>query len=64
MQQMEPLTQVLYLVIFIYAVYGAMLMVFRKGPPDGWKPETYEKNRNTTVDPFPSKKRNFYDNES
>jgi|694.fasta_scaffold122524_3 hypothetical protein len=62
MQQMEPLTQILYLVLLSFVAYGAMLM--RKEPPDGWKPETYEKNKNSPKDPFPSKKPDFYDNET
>ena len=64
MQQLEPLTQALYMVVFIFAVYGAMLIIFRKGPPDGWKPETYEKNKNSPADPFLSKSPDFYDNET
>jgi hypothetical protein len=39
-------------------------MLMRKEPPDGWKPETYEKNKNSPKDPFPSKKPDFYDNET
>jgi len=55
-KEMEDLAQVLYLVIFIFAVCGAWLLLRRRNFPPGWKPETYEKNRNSPMEPFPPRK--------
>jgi hypothetical protein len=54
---MEVVSQTLYLVIFVFAVYGGILLLSRRRPPPGWKPETYEKSgKSSKSDPFRQEK--------
>jgi len=54
--EMEDVAQALYLVIFMFAVYGAILLLSRRKPPPGWKLETYEKTSNSMGEPLPRRK--------
>jgi hypothetical protein len=48
---MEQITNSLYLSIFLIASVGAIMLLFRRQPPRGWKPDTFD-NQQVKPDPF------------
>jgi hypothetical protein len=48
---MEQITNSLYLAIFLLATVGAIFLLFRRQPPRGWKPDTFD-NPQLKSDPF------------